>query len=124
MSLEQAMAELTAALNANTAALKGAPAAGKPTPTAAAGKPAPAANKPAPTAAPANGAADPAKLTKAREELKKVLDAKGADEVRAILTEVGAAKLSDVAADKVDDLFAAINKRLAPAEGAGATMFD
>ena len=123
MALEALLEGLIAALNANTEALKASGGSGKAPSAAAASKPAPtAASKPAASAA-TDSAADPAKLAKARDELKKVLDSKGSDEVRKILSEVGATKLSEVKGDKVDDLFAAINKRLAPEAGGGA-MFD
>ena len=110
MTIETLLQNLTDAINANTAALKGsAPAAKVPAATPApAAKPAPAPKAPAP-------AVPDDKLAIARTELKKVLDAKGANEVRALLSRVGAVKLSEVTPETVDILL----EHIATALGGG-----
>ena len=121
MTIETLLQNLTDAINANTATLKGsAPAAKAPAPAvtpAPAAKPAPApAAKPAPAPkAPAAPAVSDDKLAIARTELKKVLDAKGANEVRALLSRVGAVKLSEVTPETVDILL----EHIATALGGG-----
>jgi len=108
--IETLLQQLIDAINANTAAHRGSPAstsATTPAPapaTPAAAKPGPKpgpkpAAAPAPVAAPADD-----RMLAAREVLKKVLDTKGANEVRDILTRVGAAKLSDVKPESLDTL--------------------
>ena len=108
--IESLLQQLIDALHANTAVHRGAPSSPStttPVPasaTPAAAKPGPKpgpkpAAAPAPVAAPADD-----RMLAAREVLKKVLDTKGANEVRDILTRVGAAKLSDVKPESLDTL--------------------
>ncbi len=117
--IEDLIKNLTTAIQENTAALKGAKA------PAAAAAPAPAkAPAKAPAAAPA--AVPDAKMAEARAGLKKVMDApgKGANEVRDILSRVGAAKLSDVKPEVIDTLLEYINKSLNGTPAAEASGGD
>jgi 3-oxoacyl-ACP reductase-like protein len=128
MTIETLMQGLIDALNANTAALQNGGAKAAPAPA-----PAPKAEVPKPAPKPAAPAAKPAapkpaapdiseKMTKARELLKKVLDTKGSSEVRDMLARVGAAKLSEVNADTIDQLLENITAALN--EGGDTGLFE
>lgn len=118
MSIETLLQDLITAVNANTAALKGTAPSTVTKDAAAAPKaaPAPAPAKPAaaPKAAPAPAAADIS--GEVRAKLKKLLDDKGAAEVRKVLGKVGAAKLSEVPEDKMEALMGHIKITLGEAE--------
>lgn len=110
MSIEQALAALTAALEANTAALggaKAAPAAGK-TDKPAAGKAAAAAYEP--------------KHTKEEMQaaLAEVKEKAGTPAAKEIITEIGkAAKMAEITDPKIiDACYAAAKAKLAEAEEA------
>lgn len=108
MSIEKALADLTAALEANTAALKAAGTAGS------AGAAAPAAAPEKTTRGKKNAEAEaPAKKTgptHTREEmvaaLNDVKEKKGLQDAKAIITDVGGVtKMADIPDEKIDAVF-------------------
>ncbi len=100
MSLEQALAENTAALKENTAALKAA--GGKPAAAAAASASSTKAKPPAPAPAPAAAKVDRAAVTAALEVLK---EKKGVDAAKKVIKEAGGVeKRADIPEDKFQEV--------------------
>lgn len=116
MSIEKALADLTAALEANTAALKAAGSAGAAAPAAAPEK-TPRGKKNTEAEAPAKKTGP----THTREEmvaaLNDVKEKKGLQDAKSIITDVGGVtKMADIPDDKIDAVYEKAKSVLGAAE--------